>query len=618
MANLFQTNFTESELSRLMVELPPRNILPPAESPRWAELAQNPIVQKWMEPIRKMGEIEMGELLPELTDSLYQEFYKTGARTNFEWAYFERRRRLSRAAICALLETDAIEKSRWLASLRYKTHEVLHETSWALPAHVNNPSGQDPFYIDPFAGDTANLMASLVDLFGISLGEDIVARIKMRLRPNFFENYVNRHDDFFWMLSPGNWNALCHEGIIGPALIIEQDHYLLARMLMFMKRYLPIYLDGFGSDGSCSEGPAYWQLGFAWFCALNHQLEVRTNGRLSLIEGDEKIARIARYGARTSLRNFHFVNFSDSVRSGHINPWLLTYLANRLDDSYLQPHSLLHYSYLQKHGLNLNAQRCDLFYLSRLVLLCPAEIPGKIDVKYEDIFLKDLGLLVAHGRDEKGHDWDFAAKGGHNNEQHNHNDCGSYLININGIPMIIEIGAPEYTKEYFRERRYDYLAARTLGHSLPIVNGCEQAPGLHYASKILNADIEADNVHFCADITQCYPSSATANEVVRDFQWDRKHGRLQVKDYYDLTRHESFDSAIITDRSVTLGMDQAVIKGEGFDLVIRPLSNTVFAGVEDQEYRDHNGAQRKVHRIILRPHKLEEQGSLSYEIVVVD
>jgi hypothetical protein len=601
----------------MMVDFPPRNILPPAGSQQWAAVAENPIVQEWMRPIRKMAEVESGELLPELNEALYQDYYKTGSRTGFESAYFERRRRIARAAICALLEPDPVEAGKWIASARYKTHEILNEFSWALPAHVNTFSGKDPMHIDPFAGETANLMAQLVDLFGAAIGPDNVGEIRWRLRSQFFENYVNRHEDFFWMLSSGNWNAICHQGVVGPALTLEQDHYLLARMLMFMKRYLPIFLSGFGDDGGCSEGPAYWQYGFCWFCALNEQLETRTNGKLSLIEGDAKIRQIARYGPRTALRNFHFVNFSDSMGSGSMNPALLSYLATRLGDDSLGPHALLHYSYLQKHGLNLNAQRCDLFYLTRLFLHCPAEIPGKIDVEYEDVFFNDLGVVVAHGRDEHGHDWDFAAKAGHNNEQHNHNDCGSYILNINGTPMIVEIGAPEYTKDYFRDRRYEYLAARTLGHSLPIVNGCEQAAGFHYAAKVLTAEVEPDRVHFCADLTQCYPSSAGCGEVVRDFQWDKTHGRLLVKDYYELSTYESFDSSVITDRDVKLEPHQAVLKGEGFDLLITPLTNTVFAGVEDHEYRDPAGVQRKIRRIILRPQKLDTQNSISYEITVL-
>ncbi|HWB60886.1 MAG TPA: heparinase II/III family protein, partial [Chthoniobacteraceae bacterium] len=532
---------------------------------------------------------------------------------NFETVYFERRRRLSRAAICALLEPD---DSRWMASVRYKTHEILDEFSWALPAHVNTFSGKDPMHIDPFAGETANLMAHIVDLFEPLLSDDLVANIKWRLRSQFYENYLNRHDDFFWMLSSGNWNALCHQGVVGPALTLEADPRLVARILGYMKRYLAIFLTGYGADGGCSEGPAYWQQGFGWFCALNQQLETRTRGRLSLIENDPKINQMAHYGSRVSLPNFHFVNFSDSLRSGSLNPALLTYLADRLGDDSLRPHALLHYRYLREHGLNFAAQRSDLFYLSRIFLNCPAAIPETIDVQYEDVYFKDLGVLIAHGRDADENFWDFAAKTGHNNEQHNHNDCGSYILNINGLPMIIEIGAPEYTKDYFRERRYEYLAARTLGHSLPIVNGCEQAPGLHYAAKVLAADVDPETVHFCADLTRCYPTAAECNEVVRDFHWDKARGILTVKDYYELNREESFDSSIITDRDVNLAPHQAVIAGEGFSLIVKPLSNTVFAGAEDHEYRDHNGVPRKIRRIIMRPQKIDEGHSISYEISI--
>jgi len=189
-------------------------------------------------------------------------------------------------------------------------------------------------------------------------------------------------------------------------------------------------------------------------------------------------------------------------------------------------------------------------------------------------------------------------------------------LNINGTPMITEIGAPEYTKDYFRDRRYQYLAARTLGHSLPIVNGCEQAAGIHYAAKMLTVEIEPERVHFCVDITHCYPSSAGCGEIVRDFQWDRQRGRIQVKDYYELSHNESFESSVITDKEVTLGEREAVLTSNGTRVVIRPLLNTVFATVEDHEYKDPNSAPKKVHRIIMKPQNLEEQRFISYEILV--
>jgi len=69
----------------------------------------------------------------------------------------------------------------------------------------------------------------------------------------------------------------------------------------------------------------------------------------------------------------------------------------------------------------------------------------------------------------------FAAKGGYNDEPHNHNDLGNFMFNYNGNNIFVDIGSQEYVKEYFRnETRYGFLLASSLGHSVPVINGCTQ------------------------------------------------------------------------------------------------------------------------------------------------
>ena len=105
-----------------------------------------------------------------------------------------------------------------------------------------------------------------------------------------FENYLERDPPFHWAGLPMNWNAVCHQGVLGAALAIEEDHTLVARMLVRAASALPVFLSGFGDEGSTSEGPAYWSYGFGRFSELNAQLEHRTRGELSFFESDEKIA----------------------------------------------------------------------------------------------------------------------------------------------------------------------------------------------------------------------------------------------------------------------------------------------------------------------------------------
>ena len=64
-------------------------------------------------------------------------------------------------------------------------------------------------------------------------------------------------------------------------------------------------------------------------------------------------------------------------------------------------------------------------------------------------------------------------KGGYNDEPHNHNDVGSFMIvaKNDGIP-IADLGVGIYRKETFDpELRYTLLNNASFGHSVPIING---------------------------------------------------------------------------------------------------------------------------------------------------
>jgi hypothetical protein len=611
--NLLNSSITEADVRAILDSTPGSAFLPELGNPVWVEVADRPLVKKWLGPIKQLAAKEIARPMPELTEKLYQEFYVNGSRVPFENAYFERRRRLARAAIAALLDPSP-DRGQWLDSLREKTSAVFSEFSWALPAHVNSPSGRDPLHIDLFAAETANLMAELLTLFPKAFHPALVDSIKTRVRRDFSENYVNRHEDFFWTKASNNWNAVCHQGILGAALALEEDTALLARILVLARKYLPLFLRGFGSDGACSEGPGYWQYGFGWFCVLNEQIETRTSGQLSLIEGDSHVREIALFGPRVTLSNFHLVNFSDSPRTGALSPSLLTYLGTRLGDENLLAHARKSYERLDQTGLNLQGQRTDLLYFVRLLLNSPADTSVNVPLEPQDFFFKDLAVVVASGRSAGGHLWEFAAKGGNNAEQHNHNDCGSYILNIDGSPVVAEIGAPEYTKDFFRENRYQYLAARTLGHSLPIVNGREQAAGPQYAAKVVSCELAPNHVEFSVDLAECYPSDAQCNELLRSFHFDKLEGRLRVKEFFDLAVHQSFETSVLTEEQVEMKGLCAVIHARAGNVLVRPFEETLIIGIEAHEYRDHGGTPRKIYRIILRPSKLTVQRFVGYEL----
>jgi hypothetical protein len=73
--------------------------------------------------------------------------------------------------------------------------------------------------------------------------------------------------------------------------------------------------------------------------------------------------------------------------------------------------------------------------------------------------------------------YSFAAKGGHNEEGHNHNDVGNFVLATDNGQMIADMGAMEYTAKCFSSERYTLLQNSSRGHSVPIIDGKEQGSG---------------------------------------------------------------------------------------------------------------------------------------------
>jgi hypothetical protein len=576
-------------------------------------------VQHWFPPLLARVKAHSNEPLPALTDALYQDFFRDGTRLPFENIYFERRRQLGQTAIALLLNNDTNTQDQLLPSFLNKLNDVLDECSWALPAHINTPSGKDPLVVDLFAAETANNMAEMLVTLNAMIPSELATRIQDRLHRQIFENYINRAPAFGWTTLDNNWNAVCHQGVLGAALSIENDHELVARILIKAAAALPKFLSGFCDDGSTSEGPGYWSYGFGWFSELNAQLEHRTDGQLSFFQDDPKIARIAHFAPQMSLSHGHLVNFSDSHRKSSLNPSLLSYLGQRLDDSTLQQQAVALYRDQATKAFDFDALRCDFFNLSRLALRASTTSTASQTTASEptDVYFPDYGAIVTRGTDSQGHRWEFAAKAGHNAEHHNHNDCGSWLLNIDNKPCMLEIGAPEYVKDFFRdETRYTFIAARSLGHSVPYINECEQGTGREFAAKVLHADVGKNRVEFSIDLTDCYPAEADCTKLHRHWVLNKDAGLLTITDHYQLKQVGRFESLLITLPTASRDGKDAIVQTDKNRIRIRVGQGTQITTIDTCDYRGHHGTDETVDRIRIAPNEVAASGTLTYTISI--
>lgn len=612
MLNMMTHAPTTAEIAALLRETRPAPLLPPLGSPRWTEVAGRTPLQPWIAALHAQAREELGRPLPALSDELYAHFRADGNRTLFEHPYFECRMRLGRAALCALLMPG---EAQWLAETVRVMRAVMDETSWALPAHVVSPTGKDPGCIDLFGAETAEDFGALAALFGDKLPADLAAAIKARVRTQITDNFLTayargEHPGAHWVHGAGNWNAVCHQGVTGAVLYLEEDPDVVAQVLHQTAGDLGAFLASFTPDGGCSEGAGYWNYGFGRFAWLNEQIETYTQGALSLMVGSPQMREVAAFARRLSIEGGRVINFADCDAFGMPDAALSAYLGERLDDPASRQQAQVSYA----AGLSGPGGK-RLFDLLRFALYCPAQVAADARPHTEDWYYPDLQVMIAGGRNANGRQTVFAAKGGHNAELHNHNDCGSFVLYVGGAAMATEIGAPEYTRQLFGPERYTFLATGSFGHSVPVINGSVQGSGGRYAARVLTHSLSPAQAMLTLDLSDAYPAEADCAAYRRTLVFDKQTLALDVEDVFALREARQLETALITDAEAAIQSDgTALLIKDGRQARLRPGPNTRIDTVQTHGYSSHGGHPQSIRRIALVPVTLALDTSLRYTL----
>ena len=273
------------------------------------------------------------------------------------------------------------------------------------------------------------------------------------------------------------------------------------------------FLDSYREDGCCLEGPLYWSYGFSHFCFLAQMLREQTGGEIDLFR-EEKVKNIALYIQKTSLQDDYVLPFGDCSHRYRFEYCLVNFLAHEYEEFVApQPEMLALNEYGDKRDRFARFIRD--FYWTEEVL--PAKrSEGKQPEAFE-VFEKSQQYV------RRFDDFIFAAKGGHNSEPHNHNDIGSFIIFSKGQYLLDDLGWSEYDNKYFTSARYENICASSLGHSVPIINGTAQLPGLERkASTTFTED------RISLDISAAYE----VDKFTRDFIF-QEDDSIVIEDYFE-------------------------------------------------------------------------------------
>ena len=68
----------------------------------------------------------------------------------------------------------------------------------------------------------------------------------------------------------------------------------------------------------------------------------------------------------------------------------------------------------------------------------------------------------------------IATKAGHTDGHHAHTDIGTLIYNVDGESLLCDPGRGLYSKDYFRQARYENIFCNSIGHSVPRIDGLLQ------------------------------------------------------------------------------------------------------------------------------------------------
>ncbi len=499
----------------------------------------------------------LGYQWPMTRASVFLDYAENGNRINFEKISFSRRDALSILVVGELIEN----KGRFMDDIVDGIWSICEESFWGVPAHLSYqkrgiglPDVNDPV-VDLFAAETSSLLAWVSHLMGDKLDKVnpmIKERIYIEIDRRIFK-VIESDPKYRWMgygrknvdstLSykersflerrPNNWNPWISSNLLSSVLLLEKNKDRRATFVHQVFDVLDNYLDPYPADGGCDEGPGYWGKAAASTFDCLDLVKMATNKKFNLFD-EPLVKSMGEFIFKAYIGDGYYLNFADAVSKTNHSPMLIYRYGKAVGSSTMMEMG----AYLAKktpggvnmpEGYSLLRKLPEVFYSKELLIATSSEplILGA--------WLPDIQVMVSRDQEASKKGLYIAAKAGHNQESHNHNDVGSFMVFYNGKPVLIDVGAGTYTKDYGKS----WVISSAYHNMLPIVNGEVQLTGRKYSASAVSYTSDAQKNIFKQDISKTY------NEDLGMRKWERtithnKGKSIVIADNFDfLTKKES-------------------------------------------------------------------------------
>ena len=567
----------------------------------------------------------------------FLDFRRNGNRTRFEADSFGRRAMLQRLIIAECLEG----KGRFIDEIANGVWLICEESFWGVPAHmaaqkagVGLPDVTEPI-IELFSAETAQLLSLASYLLGTQF-DQVSPLINKRIRIETERRMLKparERNDFSWMGLGGpqqghrlnNWCPWINSNLLVTNLLLEEDPKLRVAETVRIARSVDAFLNDYWADAAEEEGPGYYSRSVLCLFEVLQALESAT-GNSTGIFANPFVDAMGRFILNVHIAGDDYVDYGDVHGKASPSGDVLYRFGKAVHDEQLMAFGAF---YAAKDGWNARGEglaRAMEVNLTSLTRSLPAVIEAaeiraarQEDVLVRDAWYPDFGLMTARQKAGSTAGMYVAVLASNNGRSHSHNDTGNFVIYQDGEPVAIDVGVEAYTAKTFSAQRYTIWTMQSAFHNLPTIGGVMQRDGVHFTATDRKYSTDDSRATVSFNIASAYPKEAGVKSWVRTVTLDRKTGRIQVEENFELERAVPIALTVMTPRIPTATAGAVTLKlasGASADAKIAFKDAELSAAVEkialtDPHLREDWGEQ--VYRILLNTRQPIAKGKLAYE-----
>lgn len=439
--------------------------------------------------------------------------------------------RVNHRALQALTLAELVEgKGRFMDAIIDGVW-FLCETSWIHSAHLvfqkdrsGLPDRNEPT-IELVVADIGAQMAWTHYFFKEEF-DKVSPLINQRIVEEVNKNLINPYfarDDYWWMGFSGqqvnNWNPWINYNVLQALMLLEENPERIRQGVWRLMKSTDFFFSMYHEDGACDEGPAYWR-GAAGYALKFLDLLGKVTGNSVNIFDEPLLHNMAQYIYRVHIGGNYFVNFADSSPKVNPSPGILYQYGKRIGDPKMMEFAALMAQQNQsfKDGVNgYFASALDELFMYKEIVNHPQSEP-----LIGNYWFEDTQICVARDSEGESNGFFFAAKGGHNQESHNHNDVGSCILYYNLTPILIDAGVGTYTRQTFGPERYTIWTMQSCYHNLPTINGTEQKNSKEFAAHSQQYKAASKSVSYQVNIARAYPKESNVESWIRNYTLNKE------------------------------------------------------------------------------------------------